>query len=416
MNTLTKIKIDRVIGKPIVILLNLAARFLGFILRIDHSFKKNPRSIAVCKFMGMGNIIEATPLLQTLRKNFPNAKITFITRISNHEIIELIPFIDKAFYINDRSFGPLFLSSIKMILILWRKKNDIYIDLETYSHFSTFIATMSLSKNRLSFYRREDHIRLGIYTHMMFFNNNAPISKTYLQMARFVGCEEIISDLYHFDINENKKDKFLKRFESEFNLSKDRPLVLINPNSSDLLKERRWPAENFVLLIEELNSLPGNIKFGFIGSANEKYYTKNIIDKIHDKSNIIDFSGKLSISELIVLTEISKIIITNDSGPMHIALSLNKPTLALFGPYFYTSTDYNSNFIRFYKNIYCSPCVHEFIKPPCKGNNVCMKKISVDEVKIAFLSLMNNETITNETIDRAMTFSFEENPLGIILR
>ena len=97
MNTLTKIKIDRKLGKPVVIGLNILARMLGFTLRIDHSFNKPPRTIAICKFMGLGNIIQATPLIQTLRKNYPDAVITFITRKSNREIIELIPFIDSTY-------------------------------------------------------------------------------------------------------------------------------------------------------------------------------------------------------------------------------------------------------------------------------------------------------------------------------
>ncbi len=70
---------------------------------------------------------------------------------------------------------------------------------------------------------------------------------------------------------------------------------------------------------------------------------------------------------------------------MHIGFSLKKTAIALFGPCSPHQYGFAENAVCFYKNVYCSPCVHEFIIPPCSyGNNDCMKLISVEEVMNLF--------------------------------
>jgi len=252
----------------------------------------------------------------------------------------------------------------------------------------------------------------------MFFNNNAPISDVYLQMARFIGCKEIIETLYHFQINETVGNLFKEKLRSEFADVFDLPMILINPNSSDLRIERRWPSENFALLICELSSLFKDFRFGLIGANDETNYIKKIIDKIPNvtKENIIDFSGKCNLSELILLIGQSAIFITNDSGPMHIALAMNKTTIALFGPHYFPNHGNNEKFFSLYKNLYCSPCVHEFLRPPCKGDNICMKQITVDEVRKLCVSLINKDTMANHCEHQNMIYSADNHPLGIIRR
>ena len=101
MSVKSKVRTDLILGWPMATVLNWVTRLLGFFLRIDHSFSKTPKRIIVCKFLGMGSIIQATPLLQTLRKNFPEANITFVSTLPNRSILSLFPFIDNIVCVND---------------------------------------------------------------------------------------------------------------------------------------------------------------------------------------------------------------------------------------------------------------------------------------------------------------------------
>ena len=88
MNTSTEIKIDRIIIKPIAYILNLFVRLAGKLFRIDHTLNKEFNTLAISKYKGMGSIIQATPLIQSLRKNYPEAKIIFITTQANEELLK----------------------------------------------------------------------------------------------------------------------------------------------------------------------------------------------------------------------------------------------------------------------------------------------------------------------------------------
>ncbi len=391
MDIKTKLKIDKLVGIPIIFVLNITAKTLGFILKPEHSFTLPPKNIVVCKFHGMGSIIQATLLLQTLRKNFSNTQITFVTSISNLNVLTQIPFINNIIIINDNSVLSLLISSIKLIIKLWCMKVNLYIDLEIYSYYSSIIATLSIARNRIGFYRKESNIRLGIYTHMIYFNNKATISSVYLQTARLVGCSTIINNLYKFKIDKRIKTSLNEKLNSFIKFNPDSKIIVINSNASDLRIERRWPLDNFVKLIEQLIKTFPNYNYILVGAKNEQDYVNCIHTNISDeiRSRVFDTSGKLNLHELIALIEASSIFISNDTGPMHIAFALNKMTIALFGPCSPSQYGKNQNTICIYKNLYCSPCVHEFLTPPCKGDNQCMKMITVNEVLKIVKKLMS---------------------------
>ena len=82
-------------------------------------------------------------------------------------------------------------------------------------------------------------------------------------------------------------------------------------------------------------------------------------------------------------------MISNDTGPMHIALCTKTPIICLFGPCSPELSGIHENTIKVYKEINCSPCVHEFEVSPCNGENICMQLISPQEVFEKFEFLIN---------------------------
>ena len=271
---------------------------------------------------------------------------------------------------------------------LFKNRFDVYIDLEVYSNFSTLITIFSAAKNRLGFYLQSKKYRMGNYTHMMFYNTQSPISQTYLQFARLLNCNNIDTEIsrLHSDTTETQiNGKSIKLSELNY--------FVINPNASDLRYERRWGQEKYVELINNLLKKNPKTHILLIGSKSEKKYVANIADKIHSDM-LINLSGKTNIDELIEIIDNANLMITNDSGPMHIAFSCKTQTIALFGPCSPQQYGYHPETLAIYSSVYCSPCVHDFVKPPCMGNNICMKSISVKTVLNA-VENYNNEIIAN---------------------
>jgi ADP-heptose:LPS heptosyltransferase len=155
---------------------------------------------------------------------------------------------------------------------------------------------------------------------------------------------------------------------------------VINPNASDLRLERRWPANSYLQLCSQLPQIYPQFKFVLIGNKQEKEYVSQISKMLRESTEIIDSSGLLNLEELVELLRGADIIITNDTGPLHLSLALQKNTVGLFGPCSPAQYGQMEFCTSVYMNLYCSPCVHEFVLPPCGGNNRCMQDISVEQV------------------------------------
>jgi ADP-heptose:LPS heptosyltransferase len=417
MNMRSKVVIDRLIGLPLAWILNLAARVLGHILRRNHGIShQNVATIVVSKFVGMGSILQATPLLRSLRAGFPEAEIILVTSVSCRRLAERLDGIDRIITVDDRGIFPLVRTSLRTIAQLIRSRVDIYIDLELYSAYASIVALLSLARNRAGFYRESAQHKRGNYTHLMYFNTRIPIRYIYLQLGRMLGCEPVDPDrLGPIRVDsEDRRECLAKLAEGG---AGELPFIVVNVNASDLLLERRWPADRYVELIE---SLLARYPMAVVltGAPAERPYVSELADRVRgDRARLINLAGKLSLGGLFALLEKSRCVVTNDTGPLHMAWALGAPTVVLFGPgdpgHYGPSGD---RFRVIKKSIYCSPCLYEVDLPPCMGDNVCMQRISVEEVQEAVDSLINATPIqANPHLGRDF-FINQEQPMGRILR
>jgi ADP-heptose:LPS heptosyltransferase len=318
-------------------------------------------------------------MVMALREKYPNAQITFVTTKPNAAFLAKIDIIDQVITINDSSLFSLLTSLFKAIVRLIKIKPQVYIDLEVYSNFSTFVALASLAKNRIGFYLPTSSYRTKIYTHTVFYNTHITITEVYMHIAKMLDPKASKVELYPIYKNVQMIDHYAMG-----------DYIVINPNASDLRIERRWHANNFKILAEQLCVEHKDKTIYFIGSKTEADYVNDVLANL-SFNNLRNIAGQTTVDELIALIKNAALMITNDTGPMHIALACNTPTIALFGPCAPHQYIWPDNVRVIYKKVYCSPCVHEFTTPPCLGNNICMQKIEVMEVKNLVDEFYNNQ-------------------------
>lgn len=376
MKIATAIWIDKRVIATFVRCLNVFIILAGKILRIDHSLDKDFKTIAISKYKGMGSILQSSALVKTLRAKYPDAKIIYISSNANLQLLKRIPEIDEVVCLDDRSFFCLLSGFPSFICRLMGARIQLYIDLEVYSSFSTLVAISSLATNRMGFYLSSMHFRLGNYTHMMYYNTRSAISDTYLQFARLLGCEKLVREMVQLDSSVKELDLGEK---GDFDLVKNNYIV-INPNASDLRIERRWGKEKVTDLIRMFRVRYPEIPVLLVGAPNEIDYVQEIMFELSGLAAVYSLAGKTSIDQLVAVIKQAAVFVSNDTGPMHIAFSVGAKTVALFGPCSPVQFGSSSNAVVLYANMYCSPCVHEFVAPPCKGNNLCMKAIPVTQV------------------------------------
>ena len=157
-------------------------------------------------------------------------------------------------------------------------------------------------------------------------------------------------------------------------------LILINPNASDLLPQRRWPQDNFIQLMKKIIHTFPNDLILITGAPNEKQQAEDICLKI-DSQRCLNFAGQLNLLEMPILYSISTLMVTNDSGPGHFSSITPLKTFVLFGPE--TPKLYGSlgNSTAVFAGLACSPCVSaaNHRKTPCT-EPACMDAITVNTV------------------------------------
>lgn len=376
-----KIKIDRILFGALAYILDRMAFFLGRFLNINHSItKENVKNVVIAKYLGLGSIVRSQVIIEDIKTVFPNAKIYYLTSKKNKAIFDIIRNVDKVFTIDDAGIISMAFSTFNLIKNLLKIKVDIFMDLEVYSRYSTCISIMSCARNRYGFFRHDIHWHIGVYTHMLYFNNQKNISEIYLQLSKYLTrSDNNYKSLPSFNFREDNKkeveDYFLKNLKR-----KEKDLYIgINANASELALERRYPPAYFTELIENLLNIK-NVYIFLIGSPSERQYLEEeIYNKLNAKNRDKVFltAGLFSLNGSIYLLSKFDLFITTDSGPLHFAYTQNINIISIWGPcsHFHYGIKNYKNDIAINTNAYCSPCIHLTIRPPCRGHNICLQKI-----------------------------------------
>jgi len=379
MRLSTKRALDFWVGRPLLSLLQAAAWMLGEVLGRNHQVQP-VRTVLVVKFQGIGSLIIAKPAIAALRRRYPNARIMFWGTPSMVPLAQQMPEFDEILVLNDRSLLGAVLSMGTAVLRLWRERIDWAFDLEAYSRLSSVLVTLSLARNRTGFALEQLRSR-RVHTHLVYFNRYSHIGEAY---TRLFG--QLLPPGESIDVN----DFGAWRFPFEPIPVLTRPYFLFNIHAGDLALERRWPRESFRALIDALLARRPDAVAVLIGhGAREVEYTAPLVTG----ERIIDLSGKLSFIETVRAIANADLVVTNDTAPLHMALSTRAPLVGLFGPTRAETylTPGRAGVAEAHVQIYCSPCVHHWEPPPCNGDNQCMKRLAPEQVMSRCCELLGLE-------------------------
>ncbi len=354
----------------------------NLIIRIFNNNKNTHtlNNILLMKFWGMGSIILASPAIWAIRNEFPHAHITFLTFMGNREIIESVHLVDTIIEIDNKQIINFLLNLPRIFFKLRMKKFDLVIDFEFFTRFSAITSYLICKKERIGFYDILAY-RGNLQTKKVIFDINQHVVDNFLNLAKAAGAETKERKLVYLH-TDKATDGYIEELLKSSGVADNDKIIIINVNASRLSLQRRWPKKNFKEVIDFL-SKKNAIKIILIGSPSDYGYVSSIQELIYDKEGVINIAGKITVLQLLSLLKRSMLFITNDSGPLHFAAALNIPTISFFGPE--TPELYGplgDCHTVFYKNIYCSPCIHAInTKFTNCSDPKCIYKIEVDNVK-----------------------------------
>jgi len=341
-------------------------------------WRKEPhRRILIVKFWGIGNIIRSSPAFRAIRGKFPGANVTFVTLSQNRGIYEESGLFDEVFYLNLSSLRAFLFDVIKMFFVLRRKNFDLVLNLEPWANFAEIVSFYVGVRMRVGFTAPN---RRSLFNVKVPFVEDEHISRSFFRILYPFGVR-MPDDLTPLPVSLLNKDRdYIKNLLLNEGVEEGDFVAAINVNASEVADARMWMPERYA----ELNDrLAENLKAKtiFIGALNEQKRVQGVIDRTKHKG--INLAGRTNLKQAIAALERAQIFITNDSGPMHLAMAMQTPTVALFGPESPKRYGPLSDLhYAIFKDYDCSPCISfkSAKKIRCKNGAKCIADITVDEV------------------------------------
>ncbi|QWR77077.1 glycosyltransferase family 9 protein [Candidatus Magnetomonas plexicatena] len=378
MNLFTIRKLDETLGDIICVV-------LGWLLIIKRAVfppaalpPDQVKTILCQKYFGMGSILNTLPALSRLKDHYPNAKVILITLKENEAAAQLCTMFDEVLILDITTLTGFLKSCTNIIYSLVRRKINISLDFEFYAMFTLIISFFSFADIKVGLHLRNIRPE-GILTHKIHYNPYKHISEIYLNYCAALGIP--IKKVDYKSLLPSFKNTAL--FSDKFNLPNTAKIITINVNCGDLFLHRRWPSQHFITLIRLMIENYPQMSYVVIGGKSEAGYVNGIVDTLgHHSSKIINCAGKTSIEELFALIEMSYLLITNDSGPLHIGSFYGINVAAFFGPE--TPVVYgpvNNNALVFQpENKYCSPCLNVYDSKKCLYREQCHENTCLTEI------------------------------------
>jgi len=326
------------------------------------SLKINPRKILIVKPSSLGDVIHSLPFLNAVKTCLPKSEIHWIIAKGLEGILESHPMIDKLWVIDKDSWKNIqnVKSTIQEIKVLFKKlkqeKYDLVVDLQGLLR-SGVITAATGAPVRIGFREAREGSSV-FYTHKVAGGKNIHAVDRYLKIAESLGCNT--ADIsFPFP--------FVQSSDFRLQTSDTGDYAVIVPGAR--WKTKIWPAEKFGKLA---SLLP--VESIIVGSKTDKDIADEIVSLSGGRA--VSLAGKTNLRELIAIISRANFIVSNDSGPMHIAAALNVPVFAIFGPTDPSRTGpYGKGHTIIREDILCSPC----FRKSCDEMK-CMKDLSVEKV------------------------------------
>jgi len=388
-------RIDYYAGVPLCFIGSLL-HYLGTVLR-----KKAcppPRNILFIELSEMGSAILVDPAMRKIKRMLPAANLHFAIFKKNKPSLDLLKTVaeENIYTIRENNFLLFVVDTLKFFIWARKKKIDAVIDLELFSRFTALLTGFSGAIYKVGFhaYFNEGLYRGNFLSHKVLYNPHLHIAKNFIALVNallsekkevpysktLIADEEIRLTSVAYSREEKKKVMdIVCSCSSLFDPQKNK-IILINPNASELLIQRRWPPSYFVRLIQMILDYCPAAHVLITGDEREKEEAEVLRRNVgHDRC--INFAGKVTLAQLPVLYSLSEFMVTNDSGPAHFAAVTPMHTFVIFGPE--TPALYGSlgRTTPLYAGLACSPCVSaaNHRKTACR-DNVCLQVIEPEKV------------------------------------
>ena len=315
---------------------------------------------------GIGDAVLLLPVAGRLREVFLSARIEVLAEKRNSGVFALCPEIDRVLCY-DRP---------QELWTALRSGYDVVIDSEQWHHLSAIVARMIRSKIKIG-YGTNDRKRL--FTHSIEYSHENYEMDSFFELLKPLEIEPPSTMLFPFltvpAVDQRTADKRLGNLQGK-------PFVAMFPGAS--IAERCWGVEKFHQLAKRL--IDEGLSVVVVGGKEDIATGRAIADGL----SVLNLTGKTSLCGTAGVLNRSQLLISGDSGVLHIGVGLGIPTVSLFGPGIAAKwAPRGKRHIVISHKLPCSPCTRFGTTPPCPIGAKCIRDIPVYEVFAAVQKLLN---------------------------
>jgi len=318
------------------------------------------KKILVINTMCIGDLVLCTPLLSVLKNNSPQDYLAVLANKNNAEILMGNPWVDEIISLDKKGKEKGIAGMFSLIKKIRAAKFDLVVNLTT-SERALGVTYLSgakriighapfLKKHSGNVHKVEEHLSLLAKLNLADYKHNG--------LEVFPAIEAV-------------------KYIDDFLLSAQAKKLLIGLNPGASWPNKKWAPEKFAALADNLAKKDG-VSVVFTGGKEDNPLVREIIGQM--KTKPLDLSGKTNLQQLAALFKKCQLVITGDTGPLHIAVGVKTRVIGLFGP---SSAaiygPYGEGHTIIKKDLPCSPCNQNKSCP----KQDCMKLIEVEEVLTA---------------------------------
>jgi heptosyltransferase I len=352
--------------------------------------------ILLIKPSALGDVVHTIPVLVKLRARYPRARIDWLITPENAEIVRCHPALSNVVLFARRDFSTrgrkwrAVLAFLDLLKQIRRAQYDLVIDMHGQVR-SAFFSLISGARVRIGFDRpikraltvSAEHDLRNVPSHgwrgaregsWIAYTHRIPIPTLdvhaihrYLWVGPLLGLDDDPPDL---TIHLSSETTFkVRRLLEEHGVPVSRQLVVLVPGT--IWETKHWTIEGFAGVARAF--LRDGFAVALAGTKRDQQRCRQIAAAA---PGACDFSGKTTPAELAALIQRAEVAVTNDSGSMHVAASLGKPMVSVFGP---TNPVHIGPYQRpesvVRVDLPCSPCNYRRLSQ-CPFDHACMKQVT----------------------------------------
>ena len=305
----------------------------------------NNARILLIKPSSLGDIVHALPVVSAIKAQWPGSHLTWVVKRQWADLVERAEGIDRVWAL-DMTVS----SWIREGRALRAQRFDLGIDLQGLFR-SGILAWLSGTPVRIGFANGREGSPWFYTRRVPVLSRDVHAVDRYLSVVAALGASLPDKPRFGFKLLEEDMAA-VQEIAERRGFSVDRSWIAMNIGAR--WPTKRWPLESFAAVVDQLYEARHD-PLVMIGGSEERAFTKKL--KALTKSPFIDLCGDIPLGCLPALLSTSTAMITNDSGPMHIAAALGIPVIAMFGPTSAARTGpYGTGHHVLSGQVSCSPC------------------------------------------------------------